>query len=211
MTEENNRYREEEKENEVKEEKVEEAPAQEEIKEEAKETEQKDKKAEKKEKKDQVTALNEQIKELNKQIADLKNEVLKTKADEVNFKKRIEEDKAKTVEYANQKVLEKFINHIDLFDKVVSSPVEDPVLKNYLIGFEMINNNFKQVLEEEGVKKIVVKVGDKMDPKFHHALQTAWDENYDEDVILQELQSGYTYKDRILRPTLVKVNKKEGK
>ena len=50
-----------------------------------------------------------------------------------------------------------------------------------------------------------------MDPKYHHALQTVYDENYEEDVVLQELQTGYLYKGRILRPTLVKVNKKEGK
>ena len=70
-------------------------------------------------------------------------------------------------------------------------------------------NNLKQVLEDEGVKKIEVKIGDKPDPKYHHELQRDYDENYEEGVILQELQSGYMYKDRILRPTLVKVNKKE--
>ena len=88
---------------------------------------------------------------------------------------------------------------------------EDPALKNYLIGFEMINNNFKQVLEEEGVKKVVVEVGKELDPRYHQAFQTEWNEEYPEGVILQELQTGYVYKERLLRPALVKVNKKEGK
>ena len=110
-----------------------------------------------------------------------------------------------------QKVLEKFVNHIDLFDKVVSYKPEDPALRNYLIGFEMINNNFKQVLEEEGVKKVAVEIGKELDPKYHQAFQTEWNEEYPEGVILQELQTGYTYKERLLRPALVKVNKKEGK
>ena len=59
------------------------------------------------------------------------------------------------------------------------------------------------------VKKIVVKVGDEFDPKFHHPFDTDWNEEFKENAILGELKGGYTYKDRVLRPTLVKINKKE--
>ena len=158
-----------------------------------------------------INSLNEEIEELKKELEKAKNDVLLAKAEEVNFKKRVDADKNQMIEYANQKILEKMITQLDMFDKVVSMPTEDPVLKNYLLGFQMINNNLKLVLEEEGVKKIECKLYEKLDPKYQHALQTAWDENYEEDVILQELQTGYLYKGRILRPTLVKVNKKEGK
>ena len=151
----------------------------------------------------------ELVYELQKQINELKNEVLKCKANEINFKKHLEEDKMKSVKYANQSLLEKFVDQIDLFDSVVNMKTDDPVLKNFLIGFEMINNNFKQILSDEGVKKIVVKVGDEFDPKFHHPFDTDWNEDFKENAILGELKGGYTYKDRVLRPTLVKINKKE--
>ena len=72
----------------------------------------------------------------------------------------------------------------------------------------MINNNLKQALEEEGVKKIKA-VGEKFDPRYHHAVETAWDESKEEGIVLSEMQTGYMYKDRVLRPSLVKVNKKE--
>ena len=153
----------------------------------------------------------EYVEELLKQISQLKNDVLRAKAEEINFKKRVEEEKNRSVKFGNQLLLEKFVEQIDLFDKVVTMKTEDPVLKNFLIGFEMINNNFKQILSDEGVKKIEVKVGDVFDPKIHHPLQTEWNEEYDENVILGELKGGYMYKDRVLRPTLVKVNKKEEK
>ena len=156
--------------------------------------------------KNNLKVENEKLKE---EISDLKNQILKVKADEINFKKRIEEERDKVVKYANQNLLEKMITQLDLFDKVVSMETDDPTLKNFLLGFQMINTNLKQVLEDEGIKKIVVKVGDKPDPRYHHELQTGWDENYEENVILQELQSGYMYKDRVLRPSLIKVNKKE--
>ena len=156
-----------------------------------------------------INALNEEIDELKQELEKAKNDVLLDKDEEVNFKKRVDADKNQMIEYANQKILEKMITQLDMFDKVVSMPTEDPVLKNYLLGFQMINNNLKQVLEEEGVKKIECKLYEKLDPKYQHALQTAWDEDYEEDVVLQELQTGYLYKGRVLRPTLVKVNKKE--
>ena len=159
----------------------------------------------------EINKLKEENQKLKDEMNELKNAMLKVKAEEINFKKYLEEDKAKMIAYANQRVLEKFVNHIDLFDKVVSYKPEDPALRNYLIGFEMINNNFKQVLEEEGVKKVVVEVGKELDPRYHQAFQTEWNEEYPENVILQELQSGYMYKERLLRPALVKVNKKEGK
>ena len=158
-----------------------------------------------------IDALEKELESVKEELEKAKKDVLVAKAEEINFKKRIDADKTQMIEYANQKILEKMITQLDMFDKVVSMETDDPVLKNYLLGFQMINNNLKQVLDEEGVKKIVVKTGDKLDPKYQHALQTTWDENYEEDVVLAELQTGYLYKGRVLRPALVKVNKKEGK
>ena len=149
------------------------------------------------------------VEELLKQIKELKNEVLLAKANEVNTQKRLEAEKQQFIKFANQSLLEKFVDQIDLFDSVVNMKTDDPVLKNFLIGFEMINNNFKQILADEGVKKIVVKVGDEFDPKIHHPFDTDWNEDFKENAILGELKGGYTYKDRVLRPTLVKINKKE--
>ena len=215
MANENNRYRFEDEENPVKEEKNKEEEIKKEEKAENKETsnnnEHKDFKKNKVEHKleKKIQTLEEENEKLKEELEQAKKEVLMAKAEEINFKKRIDADKAQMVEYANQKILEKMITQLDMFDKVVSMPTDDPVLKNYLIGFQMINNNLKQVLDEEGIKKIECKLYEKLDPKYQHALQTAWDENYEEDVVLQELQTGYLYKGRILRPTLVKVNKKE--
>lgn len=215
MANENNRYRFEDEEKNIKDEKIKKEKENNERKESSNNNEHKDynnkknKFEHKLEKK--IAALEEENEKLKEELEISKQEVLRVKAEELNFKKRIDADKDQMIEYANQKILEKMITQLDMFDKVVSMPTEDPVLKNYLLGFQMINNNLKQVLEEEGVKKIECKLYEKLDPKYQHALQTAWDENYEEDVILQELQTGYLYKGRILRPTLVKVNKKEGK
>lgn len=150
--------------------------------------------------KDKKIDLEEEVKRLN-------NLYLRTLADTENFKKRINDERLKERKYASQGLLEKLVNAIDIFDKAVSYKPDDEKLKNFLIGFEMINNNLKQILEEEGVKKMNT-IGQKFDPLYHHAVETDCVEEEDDEIILSETQSGYIYKDRVLRPAMVKVNKK---
>lgn len=148
------------------------------------------------------------IEALKEEAKKYKEQYLRVLADSENFKKRIDEERIRDRKYSSQRLLEKIIPSIDIFDKALNMKTDDEKLNNFLIGFEMINNNLKQALEEEGVKKIKA-VGEKFDPKFHHAVETEWDERYDEGIVLSEMQTGYMYKDRVLRPSLVKVNKKE--
>ena len=208
---EENRYRfeeEQDKENvkeDVKEENKNEATLEDQLKDDLENKE----KTDKEDKKSKNKKLLKQIEELEAENKKLKADILLVKADEINFKKRIEQEKDNLVKYGNQKLLEKLVNELDLFDKVISMPTDDPVLKNYLIGFEMINNNFKNILSEEGVKKIKITVGEEFNPVYHHVLQTEWNEEYKENAILAELRGGYIYKDRVLCTSLVKINKKE--
>ena len=83
---------------------------------------------------------------------------------------------------------------------------DNEVLRNFLIGFQMIDNQIHSVLEEEGVKKI--KIEEKFDPKFHEAMEVDYDETKEEGAILAVLKDGYMYKDRVLVPAMVKVNRK---
>ena len=108
--------------------------------------------------------------------------------------------------YASQSLLERLVNVTDIFDKAVNSNVDDEKVKNFLIGFQMINKNLQDLLEDEGVTKIKAK-GEVFDPKMHHAVETVTDLEQDDNIIVQERQTGYYYKDRILRPSLVVVNK----
>ncbi|HEY8445222.1 MAG TPA: nucleotide exchange factor GrpE [Bacilli bacterium] len=152
---------------------------------------------------DELTLLQE---ELDK----YKNLYLRTLAEMENFKKRINEERLRERKYAYQGLLEKLVNVIDIFDKAVNIKTDDQKLQNFLTGFAMVNNSFKQILESEEVKKIEA-LGKEFDPKFHHAVESDYDETKPENYVLEEFQTGYTYKDRILRPSLVKVNlKKKG-
>ena len=150
--------------------------------------------------------LQEEIEKLQDQVKELNNKYLKTLAESENFRKRIEEEKIRDRKYASQRLLEKLINPIDIFDKACNMKTDNEVLRNFLIGFQMIDNQIHGVLEEEGVKKI--KVDGKFDPRYHNALEVDYDETKEEGEILAVLKDGYMYKDRVLVPTAVKVNKK---
>jgi len=145
------------------------------------------------------------LKEENKR---LREQYLRTLADTENYKKRVDEERTRERKYASQRLLEKLLYSVDIFDKAVNMKTDDEKLNNFLIGFQMINNNIKTVLEEEGVKKIKT-IGEKFDPRYHNAIETNYDETVEEDVILSEMLSGYTYKDRVLRAANVIVNKKK--
>ncbi|MDD2682277.1 MAG: nucleotide exchange factor GrpE [Bacilli bacterium] len=145
---------------------------------------------------------------LRKEIKRLNNLYLRTLADSENYKKRIDEEKLRDRKYAAQSVLEQLVNIIDIFDKAVNVKTDDQKINNYLIGFKMINNNLQELLKNEGVKKIEV-IGKQFDPKLHHAMDTKYDKNKDDGIILEETQTGYLLKDRVLRPSIVIVNKLE--
>ena len=147
-----------------------------------------------------------EINKLKDEVKSVKEQYMRTLADTENFKKRIDDERIRERKYGSQRLLEKLITSIDIFDKAVNMKTDDPNLGNFLLGFQMINNQLKQVLEEEGVKKIVTTT--KFDPHYHDAIDTDYDETKEEGDILMVIKDGYMYKDRVLSPALVKVNKK---
>ena len=177
----------------IKEEKVEE-----EIKEEAPKT--------KKEKKDKNK---EQIAKLEAELANQKNEYLKVFAEMENTKKRLKEEAVKDRKYASQKVVCELINPIDMLVKIVNSPAPTPEIANYLIGFKMLANQMIDILKEEGLAEIKSAVGDEFNPAVMQAMSVEETTEFEENTIVRVMQTGYMYKDRVLRPAMVVVSKKK--
>lgn len=195
---ENNRYREEEKE-ELKETETEVVE-----KEETSEPEDVLEKPSKDKKK--VKELKEKIACLEQELANVKNEMLLDRAELENFKRRTNDERIKDRKYANQTLLNDMINVIDIFDKAVSSNTEEELLKKYLLGFQMINMQLQQVMKDYGVEKIK-DLGEKFNPNVHQAIETVEVEGVEEGQVVEVVMQGYMYKDRVLRPSMVKVSK----
>lgn len=182
---------------EVKEDVEEQAQTTEESKEEVKQP-----KKEKKENK-----FKEQVAKLEAELKNQHNEYLKVFAEMENTKRRLKEEAIRDRKYASQKVIGELINPIDMLCKIVNSPAPSPEIANYLIGFQMITNQMMDILKAEGLAEIEA-LHKEFDPNLMQAMSTETQEDIEDNIVTKVMQTGYMYKDRILRPAMVVVNKK---
>ena len=159
----------------------------------------------KKEKKE--NKYREQVLKLEQELKDKHNEYLKVFAEMENTKRRLKEEAVKDRKYASQKVIGELINPIDMLCKIVNSEAPSPEIANYLIGFQMITNQMMDILKQEGLKEIEA-LNKEFDPNLMQAMSTETVEEVEDNIVLKVMQTGYMYKDRILRPAMVVVNKK---
>lgn len=160
-------------------------------------------------KKEKKNKYKEQINKLEAEIKNLKNEYLKVFAEMENTKRRLKEDAIKDRKYASQKVIGELITPVDMLVQIVNMEVTNPEIQNYQIGFKMIANQLVDVLKNEGLAPI--EVGKEFDPKTMQAMSTEEHEDLDDNSVIRVMQPGYMFKDRILRPAMVVVNKKNEK
>ena len=202
---ENNRYREEE----LEEQNNEQLNSNDEVKENKEvELNNKDNKSKNKKNNKYINKIHHLEKELSKkdeELKNLQNEMLKDRAELENFKKRTADERMKERKYANQYLIEDLLDMIDIFDTQVNKEVDNDVLKKYLMGFKMIDDQIKDILSRYGLSKIDC-LNKKFDPSFHEAIETV--NGDDEGLIIEVVRNGYMYKDRVIRPAKVKVIKK---
>ena len=139
------------------------------------------------------------------EVEKLNDDLLRNRAELENFKRRTNEERIKERKYALQSFLTDLIGIIDIYDKAVNIQTEDEKLKKFLNGFVMINKNLKQVLERYEVKAIDA-LNKPFDPAYHNAMETVKIEGVEPDIVVEVVITGYMYKDRVLRPSMVKVS-----
>ena len=150
--------------------------------------------AEKKKKKDK---WQEQIEELN-------DKLLRNRAEFDNYRKRTEKEKQQMYEIGAGSVIEKILPTIDNFERGLAAIPEDEALKSFKDGIDMIYRQFMETLDALGVKPIEA-AGQPFDPELHNAVMHVEDESLGENVVAEEFQKGYTYHDKVLRHSMVKV------
>lgn len=165
------------------------------------------KKEKKNKHKEEISKLENKIKSLEEELKVQKNEYLKVFAEMENTKKRLKEEAVKDRKYASQKVIGDLINPIDMLVQIVNMPASTPEVQNYQMGFQMIANQLVDILKGEGLAPVEA-LGKEFDPKVMQAVETTWDSEKPEGIVLKVMQAGYLFKDRVLRPAMVVVNKK---
>ena len=167
----------------------------------------KEKKANKEQEK--IQSLEKEVEKLKLEVANWKNEYLKAHADSQNFQKRINDQAIKDRKYASQHVVGELVQPIDMLVQIVNMPAPSPEIQNYVIGFQMIANQLSDILKNEGLAPIECKAGSSFDPSVMQAVETSNDSNFEDNIVTKVMQNGFMYKDRVLRPAMVVVNKLE--
>jgi molecular chaperone GrpE len=147
--------------------------------------------------------LEEKLKQQEEEIQEYKEKVQRLQADFDNFRKRSEKEKAEFVKYANEGVILHMLEAYEDLGRALSVDKNQDLRE----GVELIYKKLTKILKDEGVEEIITK-DEKFDPFKHEALLTEANDDYDNNMIIEELQKGYTLNSKVIRYSKVKVCKK---
>ena len=146
-------------------------------------------------------------------ILKLEDKVARTLAEMENQRRRYEKEKEEAFEYGGFNFAREALNLIDNLERAKQSLLNDQELKNSQVlkktleHFDILNNDLISIFSKNNIKPII-SIGKKLDPNLHQAMMEIEDDHKDPGTIVQEIQKGFTIKDRLLRPALVGVSKK---
>lgn len=147
------------------------------------------------------------IEKLEKEKGNLNDKVLRLSAEMQNMRRRYDEEINKICKYDGEELIIKLLTIVDNFERAIKLDDRDlsDELSKFLSGFKMIYTNLINILESMDVKVIDCQ-GLEFDPSTMEAVLTEKDENLPANVVTEVLQKGYTYKDKVIRVAMVKVN-----
>ena len=148
------------------------------------------------------------------EIEQLKDEKLRLLADMENLRKRSDRDRVDSIRYGSINFARDILSTSDNLSRALNAIPKDArkteTMINLINGLGMVQKEFTSILEKQGIKKIVA-LNQRFDHNLHQAMMEIESEKVEEGLVIQEIQSGYTMHDRLLRPSMVSVAKKPEK
>ena len=150
---------------------------------------------------------NKEIEKLQEEKRDLNDKLLRISAEMQNMRKRYDEEIAKMYKYEGEGIIKELLSTLDNFERAISQDddnLEDELSK-FLSGFKLIYSEFRTKLENKGLSEI--KCQDEVfDPTFMEAVLTEKVEGKESGIVIDVLQKGYKFNDKVIRPAMVKVS-----
>lgn len=158
------------------------------------------------EKKKKHDKNNKEIEALKNKIKELEEKILYKDAELINYRKRKDDEVSNMLKYANSDMIIPILTIVDDFERAISldDNILDDEVSKFLSGFKMIYTRLKKILDDFDVKEIDA-LNKEFDPKYHQAVFTVKDDR-GSNIVLEVLQKGYMYKDKVIRPAMVKVS-----
>jgi len=152
---------------------------------------------------------NKEIEELKTQIEGLTEALQRERADSVNLRRRVEEDRSKMADFYKAQVVRELLPALDNLERAVHHRPKVLASDQWAAGIDVISHQLEKILNELGVKRIKTK-DQIFDPKYHEAVSVDQDSEGDTEVVANELQAGYTLGDEVIRHAAVRVKMRPG-
>ncbi|MDL4841489.1 nucleotide exchange factor GrpE [Aquibacillus rhizosphaerae] len=146
-----------------------------------------------------------EIEVLQREKDDIYQRLLRVQAEYDNFRKRTQKEKEADRKYRSQSLITELLPVVDSFERALQIEIKDESAGGVVEGLKMVYRQLADALQKEGVEEIKT-TGESFDPHLHQAVMQVEDDQYESNVVVEELQKGYKLKDRVIRPAMVKVN-----
>lgn len=150
-------------------------------------------------------ATQAQLEELRKELEEQQQRLVRMQADYDNFRRRTRQEKEDFAKYAASDVIEQLLPVLDNFGRALDAADSSNDFDALFKGVDMIFRQLQQVLEHNGLQEMDA-VGQPFNPEYHEAVMKVEDTEHEEGIIVEQLQKGYMFKDKVLRPAMVKVS-----
>ncbi|NBC69461.1 nucleotide exchange factor GrpE [Paenibacillus sacheonensis] len=147
----------------------------------------------------------DRIAELMKLADENQQRYLRAQADFDNFRRRTAKEREELAQYASMKLLGQLLPVVDNFGRAIEAAKAGGDGESFSKGVDMIFRQLEGVLDAEGLKPMDV-VGQPFNPEFHQAIMQVESDEYEEGIVVEEVQKGFMLKDKVLRPAMVKVS-----
>lgn len=150
---------------------------------------------------------NKEVIELKEKIKELENKMLYKDAELINYRKRKDDEVSSMLKYANSDLILELLPIVDDFERAImlDNEILDDELSKFLSGFKMIYTRLIKILNDLEVKEIDA-LNKEFNPTYHQAVLTSKVEGVEPNKVIEVLQKGYIYKDKVIRPSMVKVS-----
>ena len=148
---------------------------------------------------------NKKINQLEKELGDFKDKHLRLKAEFENFRRRKAEEISRLLQFDGENVIRGFLTIVDDLERMIKSI--DSSQDSLKDGILLVETKIQKYLESLNIESFGKK-GDRMDPDLHDAMLTQSDKKFENDIVLEVYEKGYTYREKVIRHAKVIVNKK---
>ena len=153
----------------------------------------------------------EGMENVNEEIEKYKDQLQRLQAEFSNYKKRTNKEKEDTIKYASESLITKLLPVLDNMDRASNNMEElkeedNEQIKAFIEGFELIKNDFVNILKDEGLSSIESD-GKEFDLNYHHAVLMEESEGVESNHVIETFQKGYILNGKVIRPAMVKVSK----